>query len=182
MKNRKLFDIDIVQLRHGKHDYEFDIENAFFAGFEDRYAEKGKLKVQLSLDKSETLLIANFAIEGSIELICDRSLDTFDFVISTNNQLIFKYGAEHSELSDEIVTITKDTSTLNMAQYIYEFIGLSIPMKKLHPRYNEEEEEETEGTLIYSTIKEGEEEEVDDINESTDPRWDILNNIKNNLN
>lgn len=187
MKNRKLFDIDIVQLRHDKHDYEFDVNSSFFANFEDSYAEKGSFKVQLTLDKSETLLVANFKINGNIELTCDRSLEVFDHLISTNNQLIFKYGTEYSELSDEIVTIPKDIATLNMAQYIYEFIGLAIPMKKLHPKFNEEEgedeDEDSEGTLIYSTIKDGdEEEEVENKDETIDPRWDILNNLKNNLN
>jgi uncharacterized protein len=186
MKARRLFNIDILQLSIGSHQYEFDIESSFFENFEDSFIEKGKLKAIVTLDKSETLLQADFAINGYVELVCDRSLENFDYPISTQNHLIFKYGSEFSELTDEIITIPRDTPSLNMAQYIYEFIGLAIPMKKLHPKFQTEEEDEkedeTEGILIYTTIKEGEEEIEDPADGSLDPRWEILNNIKKNLN
>jgi uncharacterized metal-binding protein YceD (DUF177 family) len=70
-----------------------------------------------------------------------------------------------------------------VAQYIYEFIGLAIPMKRLHPRFEEEEQEDEdiEGILIYSTKKEGDDPE-DEEDEKIDPRWDILNNLKKNIN
>lgn len=187
MKARRLFDIDILQLSYGSHDYEFDINSSFFEGFEDRIIEKGELKVKLTLDKSETLLRADFVIDGYVELTCDRSLENFDYPISENNQLIFKYGSEYSELTEEIITIPKDLPTINVAQYIYEFIGLAIPIKKLHPKFakeEEDEEDESEGILIYTTKKEDDEEDEEDEEDEakTDPRWDILNNIKKNLN
>ena len=186
MKARRLFNIDILQLSFGIHPYEFDIESSFFENFEDSFIEKGKLKAVLTLNKSETLLQADFVIEGYVELTCDRSLEKFDQAISAQNQLIFKYGSEFSEITDEIVTIPRDTPSLNMAQYIFEFIGLAVPMKKLHPRFQTEEDEEdeqTEGTLIYTTIQEGDDEESNDQGDQPiDPRWEMLNNIKKNLN
>jgi uncharacterized protein len=184
MKARRLFNIDILQLSIGSHQYEFDIESTFFENFEDSFIEKGKLKAVVTLDKSETLLQADFTINGYVELTCDRSLENFNHPILTQNNLIFKYGSEFSELTDEIITIPRDTPSLNMAQYIYEFIGLAIPIKKLHPKFQteEEDEEETEGILIYTTIKDGEEEIEDPENQPLDPRWEILNNIKKNLN
>jgi uncharacterized metal-binding protein YceD (DUF177 family) len=191
MKVRRQFDIDIIKLSNSIHNYEFDINSSFFEQFEDSFIEKGNLKVQLTLDKSETMIQAKFQIEGMVELICDRSLEPFDFEISVNEYLVFKYGEEFSELTEEIVTIPKNLPTLNVAQYIYEFIGLAVPMKKLHPRFSEEDEEEEdedeliEGKLIYTTLSESDEEEEKEEDPETDkidPRWEILNNIKKNLN
>jgi uncharacterized protein len=184
MKVRREFDIDIYGLSHKKHDYEYVLESSFLADFDGSLVETGKLKAKVILDKSETMLLANFVIEGFVELTCDRSLEKFDYPIQLDKNLIFKYGEEFGELSDEILTIPKDTQKLNIAQYIFEFIGLAIPMKKLHPKFvTEDEHEDAEGVLIYSTKKntDSEEKEDDDSGE-IDPRWNILNNLKKNDN
>ncbi|MBX9852498.1 MAG: DUF177 domain-containing protein [Cytophagaceae bacterium] len=188
MKVRRQFDLDILKLRNGIHHYGFDIEDSFFEEFKDSFIEKGRLKVKLSLNKSETLIQAEFEIQGRVELTCDRSLEKFDYSVDVTNHLIFKYGNEFSELTEEIITIPRDLPTLNVAQYIYEFIGLAVPMKKLHPRFQNEQGEETEeeAILVYTTKKEGDEEDEEtentDEKEVKDPRWEILNNLKKNLN
>jgi len=176
MKALRKYDIDIFNLNNGVHDYEYEIDSSFFESFEDSYIQKGNLKVKLALNKSETLLQSSFNIEGVVELICDRSLETFDYEINTNNNLIFKYGQEYIELTDEIITIPQNAQKINVAQYIYEFIGLAVPMKKLHPKFKTEEDEfeEADSILIYSTGGQEQEEE----NKETDPRWDILNKLK----
>jgi uncharacterized protein len=183
MKLSREFDIDIYRLSNRKHDYEYVLESSFFADFDNSIVEMGKLNAKVTLDKSETLILANFLIEGYVELVCDRSLEKFNYPIKLDKKLIFKFADEFSELSDEILTIPKDTQKLNMAQYIFEFIGLAIPMKKLHPRFiTEDEHEDAEAILIYSTKKSTESEEEDNSSGDTDPRWNILNNLKKNDN
>jgi uncharacterized protein len=180
MKAMRDFDIDIFKLSNQKHDYEYVIDSSFFEGFENSIVEKGNLKVNLRLDKSETFIQANFHIAGNVELTCDRSLEKYDFLLDQDNKLIFKYAEEFNEISDEILTIPKELQQLNMAQYIYEFIGLAIPMKKLHPKFvTDDDQEDAETILIYTTgaEKAGEEEK-----EEIDPRWDILNKLKKNNN
>jgi uncharacterized metal-binding protein YceD (DUF177 family) len=179
MKAKWDFDIDILKLSNQKHDYEYIIDSSFFTNIENSIVEKGNLKVKLTLDKSETFIQANFDIAGSAELTCDRSLEKYDFHIDQKSKLIFKYGEEFKEISDEIVTIPKDLQQLNMAQYIYEFIGLALPMKKLHPKFvTDDEQEDADTILIYTTGTEKPGEEKEEI----DPRWDILNKLKKNNN
>ncbi|MFL5729670.1 MAG: YceD family protein [Cytophagaceae bacterium] len=180
MKAKRDFDIDIYKLSNQKHDYEYDINSSFFEGFENSLIEKGSLRVKLTLDKSETFIQSYFHMQGTVELTCDRSLEKYEFPIDQENKLIFKYAEEFSEISDEIMTIPKDLQQLNMAQYIYEFIGLAIPMKKLHPRFvTEDDQEDAETILIYTTEAEKPEEET---KEEIDPRWEILNKLKKNNN
>lgn len=196
MRVRKQFDIDIIKLSNSVHEFQFNIDSSFFAEFEDSLIQKGNLKAKVILEKSSTLIQATFEIDGVVELICDRSLEPFDLEISITEPLIFKYGEEYSELTEEIITIPRDLPTLNVSQYIYEFIGLAVPMKKLHPKFrseddweDEEEEDESDSILIYSTQTEGyEDAEKSENSENNseegplDPRWEILKNIKKNLN
>lgn len=179
MKGLRTFDIDIVSLSNAKHYYDYTLDSTFFENLEDSLLEKGQLKATVMLNKSETMIQATIAVEGWVELICDRSLDPFEYQISTNDQVIFKYGKEYAEISEEIVTIPFETQKLNLSQFIYEFIGLAVPMKKLHPKFikeGEEENDEEETLLIYSTPIDLDEDELKD--DEIDPRWDILNKLK----
>jgi uncharacterized metal-binding protein YceD (DUF177 family) len=188
MKARKQFDINILKLSNGIHHYQYDINSSFFSEFEGSFIEKGNLKVDLELTKSESMIQTSFSIQGTVELTCDRSLENFDETIAVNDNLIFKYGAEFAELSEDIITIPRELPSLNVSQYIFEFIGLAVPMKKLHPRFRSEmeevlEDEETESILIYSTGGDDQNEESNlPDEEQKDPRWEILNKLKKNLN
>ena len=104
-------------------------------------------------------------------LICDRSLDPFEFPIDLRQKVIMKFGDEDTELSDEIIMIEWNTQRINIAQLIYEYIGLEIPLKKLHPRYDNEVD--TEDTLFYSSENEKNPQDPD-----VDPRWETLKSLK----
>jgi uncharacterized metal-binding protein YceD (DUF177 family) len=127
----------------------------------------------VSIDKRETFLDIEFDIKGTARLNCDRSLDPFDYPIDAKKKVVFKLGEEDQEISDEIVIIHRDTVSLELGQYIYEFICLAVPMKKLHPRYQGEDMAE-EG-IIYSSSQNDDD---DDNNNESDPRWDILKKLK----
>ena len=172
MEALKKFDIDIYKLRNETHHYEFKIDNDFFSHFENSIVEKGDLIAQVKLEKSSTMLRAYIAISGSVELECDRSLEEFKYPIQIEDSIIFKYGGDEDAGSDEIIIIPQQAQQINVAQPIYEFIGVAIPMKKLHPRF----EDETDDDLIYISY-ENESDETNNI-EETDPRWNVLKNLK----
>ncbi|KXK30519.1 MAG: hypothetical protein UZ12_BCD005000568 [Bacteroidetes bacterium OLB12] len=89
--------------------------------------------------------------------------------------MVFKYGEEAQEISDEIVIITRDQDSIDLGQYFYEFIALAIPMKKLHPRFANEAENDQ--FIVYSTAQ-NETEESDKENDAIDPRWEKLKKLK----
>ena len=145
----------------------------FFELFEDSIIEKGKGTCHLELMKEETMMTADFQIDAEVELICDRSLEPFMFPIKKSENLLIKFGEEDVELGDEIISIHRDTQSLNIAQNIFEYLTISIPMKKLHPKFEGEEETDE---LIYSSDDFVEEEEENE--ETLDPRWEALRNLK----
>jgi len=182
LKNRRgglvnLFSVNIVGLSFSKHEFQFDLGNNFFQQYQSELVSEGKLKALIELDKHETFIEAIFEINGTVKLICDRSLDLFDFPIDIKQKLVYKYGEENKEISEEVVMIHRDSAILDLGQPMYEYIVLSVPMKKLHPRFQEEdnEEEDVEGKLIY---KSSDDSEDDNGNGSTDPRWEILKKLK----
>jgi uncharacterized metal-binding protein YceD (DUF177 family) len=170
--------IDIINLKIQEYRYEFKIDPSFFTYFNESEIEKGSLVCQIALRKTEGFIEADFHIHGLVELECDRSLDKFDYTVELERKMIFKFGEEDIEINDEVEMISHNRSAIDMSQYIYEFISMGIPMKKLHPRYNNEEQN-NEGDLYYTSSGPVNRKEEGNL-EETDPRWEVLKKLKNN--
>ena len=173
------FGVNIISLSNKVHHFEYEIGDEFFRQWGSDLVTQGQFRVEVALNKHETFIEADFKIKGTANLTCDRSLEPFDYPIWTTKKILFKYGETNEEISDEIIMINRDTTTLELGQYIYEFIALAIPMKKLHPRFRAEEitEDETaEGKIVYSSESAEEKDKKGD--DDIDPRWNILKNLK----
>ena len=169
------YSINIVGLKNQEHVFQYDLGNEFFQVYGSDLVSEGKFEVDVLMDKRETLLDVNFRIKGTAKLTCDRSLETFDYPVDTKRKIVFKYGDADEEITDEIIIIHRDTATLELGQYIYEFIALAIPLKKLHPRFADEvDEDDSVGKIVYSSEESSENENNDEI----DPRWNILKKLK----
>jgi uncharacterized protein len=165
------YSVNILGLSQKTHSFEFHLENAFFEKYGTEVVAEGQFDAKVHVDKRETLIEADFEIEGKANLVCDRSLDPFEHPMKIHRKMIFKYGEAAEEVSDEIAIIPKDLDVLDVGQYLYEFIVLDVPIKKIHPRFQSEEEddENEEGKMIYQTEKK--EDEID-------PRWEQLKKLK----
>jgi len=169
MKKLSQYKIDIYGLSNATHHLQFQFDDAFFSLFEKSLIKKGKGICEVEVVKSSSMIELNLTIKGAIALICDRSLEVYDHKIETRHSLIYKYGDEEKELSENVFVIPKHTQELYIGSFLYEFISLEIPMKKLHPRFQNENDSDE---LIYSSTVENPEETT------IDPRWEILKKLK----
>lgn len=170
-----LFGVNIVGLSLAIHEFDFELNSSFFKQYGSEMITEGNLKASVRLNKHETFIEADFRIKGSVVLTCDRSLDEFDFPINIDQKLVYKYGDEDKEISEEVIMIHRDTATLDLGQPMFEYIILAVPIKKLHPRFLEEEEDDNEeGKLIYSSATKDEKSDEGVV----DPRWEALKKLK----
>ena len=168
------YSVNIVGLSNKEHHFQYEFGDEFFRKYGTDIVSEGKFLVDVLLTKHETFIETEFKINGAAHLMCDRSLEPFDFPIESKNKVVFKYGNEYQEITEEIIIIPRDTATLELGQYIYEFIALAIPLKKVHPKFQDDAEDESEGKIVYTS--ETTEEKKDE--EETDPRWNILKKLK----
>ena len=154
------FKIDIFRLENKHYVHEFEGKDDFFEALDQELIQKGSFKSTVVLNKNETMIQMVYKITGSVELTCDRSLDLFDFPVDITQKMILKFSDHNEEITDELVLIDRNTQYINVAQDIFDFIGLQIPIKKLHPRFIKDE------VTYESLMKKFEEEyEEEDINE-----------------
>ena len=169
------YSINIVGLSNKEHHFQYEIGDEFFRKYGTDIVSHGKFVVDLLLTKHETFIETEFKIKGVAHLTCDRSLEPFDYPIETKDKIVFKYGDEYQEMTEEIIVIPRDTATLELGQYMYEFISLSVPLKKLHPKFNDEADDDaSEGKIVYTSGPSDEKKDEEEI----DPRWNILKKLK----
>ena len=168
----KALHVNIIGLSLKAHQFDFRLDDAFFKEYGADQVTGGELVVSVVLDKKETFIEAEFRIKGHIGLVCDRSLELFDLPLDLNKRVVFKYGEEETELSDDIIVIRHDRAFLDVGQYFYEFIVLEIPMKKLHPKFwDAEDHDDNPGKMIYTS-------DPDSGGDLIDPRWEQLKKLK----
>ena len=165
--------IDIYRLSNKLHQYEFKMDEAFFSMFDQDLVSNGDLNAKIDLDKNDSFIGMSVEINGEVELTCDRSLEKFQYPIHEERKVILKYGEEEKEIDHDVNMITRETQQINVGQYLFEFVGLAIPMKKLHPKFSDNEEEFN--SLVYSSQS-----DATETSDQPDPRWQKLNDLKKN--
>ncbi|GAA4443041.1 DUF177 domain-containing protein [Ravibacter arvi] len=178
MEELKKYNIDIVGLAEREHVFHYTSGDGFFQEFEQDLIEKGRFEADLVLQKSSTMIRLDFKISGVVGQVCDRTLEPYDEHFETENRIFLKFGDRDEELTDEIEMIQRNTARINVARYVYDFIALALPVKKLHPRLRSDENGEEEEVLVYGTSADSPKGETASSEEDIDPRWAALKGIK----
>ena len=133
MKYLKQFSIPVAGLETGTHQYEFDIDQKFFEDVSDCEIQKCSIHVILDLTKQEDMMLLEFQFQGNAELICDRCLDILDMPLEGSDEVLLKYSRNADKNMQDEDTINPEQHELDIWQYIYDFISLNIPFRKVHP-------------------------------------------------
>ena len=176
MRPLKAYDIQFVGLKLGKHIYDYEINQTFFEYFEFDEFNTINVNLNIHLEKKTTLLELNFSGNGSVNINCDVSNEPYDQPINFNFNLVVKFGQEYNNENDSILIIPHGSYEINIAQYIYELIVLSIPQKRIHPGVED-------GTLNSEILR-----KLEDLSPNTDlkaesssndvdPRWNKLKKL-----
>jgi uncharacterized metal-binding protein YceD (DUF177 family) len=135
MSNRRDFEIAFVGLKPGIHEFNYDIEDSFFERYQQQDFHDCKAHVKLLLDKKTGFMLLKFEIGGTLEVSCDRCNSILPLQLWDEFHVTVKM-VEDPELMNEqeddpdVNYISRGESHLYIADWIYEFINLSIPMQK----------------------------------------------------
>lgn len=173
----KEYKIQFVGLSIGQHDFEFNVNSKFFEHLDYSEIKQGNILVKLTLLKQSTMMVLQFNVSGTVKVNCDRCTGLFDMPINGDYRLIVKVGGHDvGEDDDDIISISANESELDLSQFIYEYIMLSLPLKRIHP-----DDEKGKSTCDKEMLKKLKNYLIEnDGPDKTDPRWDGLKNIKLN--
>ena len=166
-------------------EYQYQLDNLFFAELDAPEVQKGKVDVTLKVRKTSGVYQLDLHTEGHVVVICDRCLDEMEQPIETDDRLRVKLGAEYSE-DDDMVVVPEEDGYINVAWFIYEFIALSIPMKHVHAPGKCNKDMVNKLSKHLRTVKDEEDDDFEDMEETEeepreiDPRWNELMKILDN--
>lgn len=125
----KHFSIPYKGLKDGSHSFRFDVEDNLFRHFGNEEMQQCKIIVLLDLEKQPGVDTLVFEIDGNAVFPCDRCLVEIEIPIKGNYSILMKLGEEEDN-NEEVMYIHPETSILSLAQLIYEYIILSVPIIK----------------------------------------------------
>jgi uncharacterized metal-binding protein YceD (DUF177 family) len=136
MKGKRAFDIAFVGLKPGVHEYEYTIDDRFFHEHQPQDFTNCNAKVKLSLEKNTGFVMLRFEVGGSLEIVCDRCSNNLPVQLWDEFKVLVKLvdnpdEMNNSEEDPDVYYISRTESHLHIADWIYEFINLSIPMQRM---------------------------------------------------
>jgi uncharacterized protein len=165
------FMIPVTGLKPGTHLLDFEIEDSFFEHFEYSEIRKGRINLQLAVEKEENLVVFHFSFKGHVSVPCDRCYEPFDLPLEGNERLILKFGSDFHEETEEIQVVPVGENHFDISPFIYEYIHLALPVRRIHPE-NESGDSGCDAEIVRL---------LDDGPSSPgpDPRWEALNQLRN---
>lgn len=183
MSSENEYVIQYSGLKLGTHSFDFEIGKAFFESFEFSEVENCEVAVKMNMEKSSTMLVLLFDVSGTVEFPCDRCLEPVTIPIEGNYRQVVKFSDfEESNEDDEIIILPTAEYEIDVTKLIYDFIMLSIPLKRAHEEgaCDEELVKKLNDFLIEELPEEDTDSEIDE--EDIDPRWKALMDLKNKEN
>ena len=175
MNNLKEYLIPFVGLKIGKHQFDYQIDNTFFKNFDYDEYNAVSVKVDIVLEKKSTMLELDFKHKGTVNVPCDVSGEEFDLPIKGKLKLLVKFGDTFNDENEELLILPHGEFQVNVAQYIYESIILSVPLRRIHPGVKDGSLSDVIEKLESLSPKENKQEEQQ--NNDIDPRWENLKKL-----
>ena len=167
-------------LSTGKYEYSYVLDNTFFDGYENEDLREGKVDFEVTLERHERMLMFTFLFKGEMKTTCDRCLGEMSVPLEGEEHLCVKFSDTETSDDENVVYLPESAYQIDLAQWMYEYVAVSMPMQHVHPEgecdpemlrfiMDESADEDAEGD---------EEEVVRELGEGeSDPRWDALKQL-----
>jgi len=133
MDTAERYTIPFKGLKSGVYDFEFPIDGALFRSFESPDIKDGDCCAKVRMERTEKQLACDVVISGEVVVPCDRCLEDCRLPVHFEGRLLVRISDETGEYDGEVMYLLPVEETLDLTQYLYESIVLSLPYQRVHP-------------------------------------------------
>ena len=136
MPSSETITIDLRKATDAPLDLQQTLGNDFFAALDQDEILGGEVRVGI---KVKAAAADSFAVritaEGQVIVACDRCLEELTLPIHTEAQMTLRYGDDNEDFNDsaDVTVIPFTATTYDLGWDIYEFITLALPLQRVHP-------------------------------------------------
>ncbi len=127
------YSIAFKGLKNGHHEFRFEVGKSLFEAFESTEIKDGACEVAVDMERSDAMLLLDIRITGHVVVACDRCLEDCRIPIDFRNSLPVRFSEQEHEYDGEVLWLVPGEDEVDLAQYIYESIVLSLPYQRVHP-------------------------------------------------
>ena len=120
-------------LATGRHEFRFEVDKTLFEEFHSEEIKDGKCEVRVDLERGESHMQLDIRITGHVIVPCDRCLEDCSIPVEFEGQLPVRFSDETHEYDGEVMWLLPGENSIDLSQYIYESIVLSLPYQRVHP-------------------------------------------------
>lgn len=122
--------IDLLSPQLQGKTFEWHLDDVFFAEI-DGLIQRGDILTKVECVSAGSTIKFLICSVGKVIVPCDRCLADLELRIETSDELSVKLGDDFSDEGDCVI-VPEAEGYINLAQYIYEFIALSMPITSTH--------------------------------------------------
>lgn len=180
MKKSDEFLVQFEGLKLGSHHFDWEINESFFDEFDDVEFGGSHFRIDMNLLKESNMLILEFDIQGNVPFACDLCLEDISVPVSHKDRLIVKFSSEPQEDTEEMVVLSHNDYQIDVKQFIYEYIVLSVPFRRVcaSPGNTPQCNVEVLSKLKEFNLSEEDLPEQNTGNEEENTDWSALNALK----
>ncbi|HTL08073.1 MAG TPA: DUF177 domain-containing protein [Chitinophagaceae bacterium] len=178
---RRDYDIAFVGLKQGAHEYQYQVDDKFFEPYQPQDFRNCRANIKLTLDKQNGFMLLRFEVGGTLEVTCDRcGSSTLPMQLWDEFNVVVKMAEDPDQMNaqeedPDVHYIGRGESHLHIADWLYEFVNLSIPMQRMCS------EEKIGSPYCDKEVLAMLKREEDSPGQATNPIWKGLEAIKKNL-
>lgn len=136
MARKREYEIAFVGLKPGLHEFNFELDDAFFAERNVQDLSAAKANVKLLLEKNQGFMLLTFEVGGLANVTCDRCGNPLALDLWDEFKVVVKLVDNPDELNEQeddpdVYYISRNDSHLDVSDWLYEFVLLSVPMQKM---------------------------------------------------
>lgn len=133
MNTNHTYSIDLQALKVGVHSFTFTIDDHFFEAWPESEVHRGSGVVNVELARHLALIEMKINIAATVEISCDRCLDEFMLPVNFEASPVVRITDTPGSDDGDTIWVSPMDDRLELAQYIYESIILSLPFQRVHP-------------------------------------------------
>ena len=133
MEESQRYAIPYKGLKNGCHEFRFEVDGSLFEEYQSTEIKDGRCEVTVVADRSESQVTLDVAIAGYVVVECDRCLEECRIPVHYQGRLLVKFSDEVHEYDGEVMWLLPMEDEIDLKQYIYESIVLSLPYQRVHP-------------------------------------------------
>ncbi|HEX6335231.1 MAG TPA: DUF177 domain-containing protein [Flavisolibacter sp.] len=122
-------------LKPGVHEFFYKVDDRFFEEYNEQDFHAAEANVKLNLEKSTGFMMLRFQVGGKAEVTCDRCNNNLPIQLFDDFTVTVKMTDDPELMNDQeedpdVYYISRGESHIDVKDWIYEFVNLSIPMQR----------------------------------------------------